>query len=191
MTSFRRLPAGGIACYPTETCWGLGGRYDDRAAYKALLELKRCSERPFLVLVGDVKDLEGIALSPADSVRKAMDAFWPGPLTLLFDPARNCPDYLVGESGKVAVRMSPHDGAKRLISLAGPLVSTSANLSGQSVVNGIEEARRLFGESVSLYWDDGEPPIPPQSSTLAVWEEKWRILREGPVSLEELQRLDR
>ena len=188
MTSFRALPTGGVACYPTETCWGLGGRYDDRDAYRALLDLKRCTPRPFLVLLGTVDDLPKLALPPSEPVRKAMDEFWPGPLTLLFEPSAGCPDYLLGNSGKIAVRLGSHEGARRLLAHTGPLVSTSANVSGEPVVKDLDEARRWFGESVSLYWDDGAPPVPPRTSTLAVWDGAWRVLREGPVSLEDLER---
>lgn len=142
----RALRAGAVIAYPTEAVWGLGCDPFNEAAVLRLLELKQRSEAKGLIIIAaDVAQISPWleALTPAQ--KTTVLATWPGPYTWIV-PAPQAPRWLRGAHDSLALRVSAHPGVQALCrAWGGPLVSTSANLSGQPPARDALALRRQFG----------------------------------------------
>lgn len=140
------LRAGAVIAYPTEAVWGLGCDPFDEAAVRRVLALKGRAEAKGLILIAaGIDQVEPwlSALTPAQ--KAAVFATWPGPYTWVV-PAADAPRWLRGEHDSLAVRVSAHAGVQALCrAWGGPLVSTSANRSGEAPLAGPDDLRREFG----------------------------------------------
>lgn len=139
------LRAGGLVILPTDTVYGIGCDAADAGAVERLLAAKgRGRQMPPPVLVADPADLVGAVTGVPDAARALMDAFWPGPLTLVLD-ADEALAWDLGETcGTIAVRMPDHELALDLLRRSGPLAVTSANLTGAPPATDATAARRAF-----------------------------------------------
>lgn len=130
------LRAGGLVALPTETVYGLGANALDPGAVARIFQAKqRPSWDPIIVhIAGLIRDnpmLRAIAAEVPEAALKLMDAFWPGPLTLLLPRSAAMPDAVTAGRPLVGVRMPAHPVAFELIRLAGvPIAAPSANLFG-------------------------------------------------------------
>jgi L-threonylcarbamoyladenylate synthase len=176
--------------HPTETVYGLAAAANLEAAHRRLLELKGGSTpRAFLLLFESRRALqERFGRLPAGGEALA-DAFWPGPLTLLFPAPADLPAWWSGPDGDVAARVTPHPFCRELIGrLGGPILSTSANRAGEPACRTAEAIARAFaGSRLALIVDGG--PLEGLPSTLLRWTEErgWTMLRPGVVSEEALR----
>jgi L-threonylcarbamoyladenylate synthase len=128
----RILRGGGLVAMPTETVYGLGANALDRAAVERIFAAKqRPAWDPVIVHISDLAMLEGLVASVPEAARKLIDAFWPGPLTLLLPRTSAVPDVLTAGRPLVGVRMPAHPVALELIRRAGvPVAAPSANTFG-------------------------------------------------------------
>jgi L-threonylcarbamoyladenylate synthase len=192
--ALQHLRSDRVIAYPTETVYGLGGRVTP-AALALLGRLKgRESGKAFVVLVeGRRMAVEWGIEFPGDAGRLA-EAWWPGPLTLVLPAAPGrLPDELRGPTGGIAIRQSPHPGARALLeSLGEPLTSTSANRSGEapaqetSVIKASFAAAVTAGELVIL---DGGPLPPSQPSTVVEFRDgAAALVREGAIAWRDVRR---
>jgi L-threonylcarbamoyladenylate synthase len=127
------LRAGGIVLHPTEAVWGLACDPFGQAAVARVFALKQRPSEKGLILVADDPDRLAPLLAdvPAEKMRAAR-ATWPGPHTWVIPAGPRCPSWLSGERGSLAVRVSAHPLVRALAAaFGGPLVSTSANRSGE------------------------------------------------------------
>jgi L-threonylcarbamoyladenylate synthase len=145
---------GELLAYPTEAVFGLGCDPDNQQAVMNLLALKQRPLEKGLILVAKtysqllpyVKD----AAIPLDR-RTAIISSWPGPVTWLLPKSDNAPDWITGGGDMIAVRVSAHPVVAQLCEILDkPLVSTSANLSGQPPVTEAQEIVRTFADKVML-----------------------------------------
>ena len=132
----KRVQAGGLIAYPTETVWGLGSDASSHAAVAALRAWKgRAADAPMSLLVTGADELEALGFSVGAAALELAGAFWPGPLTLVL-PCRAAFARAVGNPhGGVGVRCSSHPLAGALARRcaregAGPITATSLNRSG-------------------------------------------------------------
>lgn len=144
------LKQGGVVAYPTESVYGLGCDPFDEAAVKKLLALKQRSVDKGLIIIGatvdDVKSLIGHISN--EKMQKVL-ATWPGPINWLFPKSHTVPAWLHGQHDTIALRVVAHPQAKQLCeAFSGPLVSTSANLSGQPPAKNNIEVYEQFGEAI-------------------------------------------
>ena len=110
------LASGGLVAFPTETVYGLGANaLDEQAAKKIYTAKGRPSDNPLIAHVAHVEDVEMLAREIPVAGKQLMDAFWPGPLTLIFPKKKIVPDGTTGGLDTVAVRMPSHPVAKCLI----------------------------------------------------------------------------
>lgn len=143
------LRAGQVIAYPTEAVWGLGCDPFDERAVRHLLELKQRSEAKGLIIIAaDTAQilpwLEGLTARQTEAVLGT----WPGPFTWVV-PAPGAPAWLRGQHASLALRVSAHPGVQALCrAWGGPLVSTSANLSGKPPARNTIELRRQFGDGL-------------------------------------------
>ncbi|MCZ8514808.1 L-threonylcarbamoyladenylate synthase [Paenibacillus filicis] len=128
------LAAGKTVAFPTETVYGLGADARNTEAVRSIFEAKgRPSDNPLIVHIADRSQLEVLAAPPAEAVSRLLDAFWPGPLTMVLPvrPGVLSPLVTAGLS-TVGLRMPDHPVALQLIAAAGcPVAAPSANRSGR------------------------------------------------------------
>jgi len=134
-TAIPLLHSGGIIACPTEAVWGLGCDPANEQAVMRLLALKqRPIEKGLILVAADMAQLDGWArldTLPA-ARRQAVLGTWPGPHTWVLPADERAPRWITGAHPGIAVRVSAHPVLRELCrAFAGPLVSTSANLSGQ------------------------------------------------------------
>ena len=118
---------GGLVAFPTETVYGLGANgLDETASAKIYAAKGRPSDNPLIVHIARFSDLERIAEQIPDSARKLADAFWPGPLTMIFRKSPEVPYGTTGGLDTVAVRMPDHPIALALIEAGGGYIAAPA-----------------------------------------------------------------
>lgn len=149
------LQDGGIIAYPTEAVYGLGCRADDRAAVERICKLKgRPIAQGVIVLIDDLDQLGDWIEPITDPQLERLRSTWPGPVTWLIPATNSCPAWLRGKHAGLAVRQSAHPLCRELVgALDVPLVSTSANRSGQPPATSAAEASAIFGDEVELIID--------------------------------------
>ncbi|QLE83642.1 threonylcarbamoyl-AMP synthase [Shewanella sp. Scap07] len=146
------LNRGGVIAYPTEAVYGLGCDPDNQAALQKLLEIKQRPWQKGLILVASefeqlhpYIDLDKV---PAAGLAMAQQR-WPGPFTFIMPVTQQVPSLLCGEFNSIAVRVSAHDGVAQLCRAFGkPLVSTSANLTGQPPAMSQQQVIEQLGEHI-------------------------------------------
>ncbi len=185
----RLLKEGGLVVFPTETFYGLGAHAFSHEALHRIYRLKgRARHMPLLCLVDTVERVGAVASRIPDTARALMEAFWPGPLTLVLPPKPHIPEALVGPTGGVAVRWSPHPVAETLVSLLdSPLTGTSANVSGGPSPRQVGELCEVIRGGVDLILDAGPTQGGLPSTVLDCTRSPLRVLREGAVSSRELR----
>jgi L-threonylcarbamoyladenylate synthase len=145
----RWLASDGFIAYPTETVWGLGACVDRALAVERLMAWKgRASDAPLAVLVSSIEGAIALECEIGIPARRLMEAFWPGPLTLVLPCRRRFARGVARSDGALGLRCSPHPLARALSSAVaeaglGPLTSTSLNRSGEAPAADFEAARSL------------------------------------------------
>ena len=127
------IKRGGLVAFPTETVYGLGGDALNPGASGRIYAAKgRPSDNPLIVHIAEMEMLDRIARNISDKARRLADAFWPGPLTMIFDKSDIVPRQTTGGLDTVAVRMPSHSIALEFIRQSGGFVAApSANISGR------------------------------------------------------------
>jgi len=143
------LRSGGVVAHATEAVWGLACDPFDAAAVARVLELKRRSVSKGLIVIGADAAVFAAELARVDDVTATRVArSWPGPETWLL-PNHSFPTWITGGREEVAVRVPGHQQSRQLCAdFGGPLVSTSANLSGRPEARNELTVRRYFGAYV-------------------------------------------
>ena len=144
----RRIAAGGVIAYPTETVYGLGCDPFNGQAVLRLLELKqRRIDQGVILVASDLAQLEPLLLPLGAAARKRLTGSYPHPVTWVLPCPAEIPMWLRGVHTSLAVRITRHPIAGALCAcLDGPLVSTSANLHGGHPATTPLEVRRAFGD---------------------------------------------
>jgi len=181
------LGRGALAVIPTDTVYGIAADAFDPRAVAALLAAKgRGRQQPPPVLVGNVATLDGLATEVPDVVRDLVDAFWPGPLTIICLAQPSLAWDLGDTDGTVALRMPADETALALLRRTGPLAVSSANLTGQPSATTAAQAVEYLGENVAVYLDAGRAGGGVASTIVDATAERLTILRQGALSREEL-----
>lgn len=180
------LQQGGLVAFPTDTVYGLGALIQRPKAIEQLYRVKgRESSKAIPVLLGDLEELARVALQPRAWALRLAERFWPGPLTLVV-PKHPALPAILSALPTVGVRMPDHPTALALLRRTGPLAVTSANLSGgASAVTAGEVLEQLQGR-IPLILDGGRAPGGKPSTVVDCSGEEPKILRPGPISLEDL-----
>ncbi|MEN6625110.1 MAG: L-threonylcarbamoyladenylate synthase [Candidatus Sumerlaeia bacterium] len=181
------LLEGGVISLPTETVYGLAADATNPRAVERLFALKgRERSKSITLLIDSPRLLAGIARNVTVEVRRLMEAFWPGPLTIIFQKRAGNFDH-VSPGETIGVRLPDHSVPLALMqALARPLACTSANLSELPDATNADQIIDYFGEKLNLVLDSGELPPAPPSTVLDVTKEPYRILRQGPVTAEQI-----
>ncbi|OBQ45893.1 L-threonylcarbamoyladenylate synthase [Halodesulfovibrio spirochaetisodalis] len=185
------LKQGEVICYPTETFYAVGCNALDPLAVESVYKAKkRSGSMPLPVLIGSMDQLPLVTDVTSDIVMALANRFWPGALSILVTASDRIPSVLTGETGRVAVRVTPHPVAQQLCLEAGvPLVSTSANMSGRPAVTAAASLDPELTENVAGVVDIEPAPAGGMASTLIeiVGPRAVSIVRNGAVSEIELR----
>ncbi|WOV84658.1 L-threonylcarbamoyladenylate synthase [Sporosarcina jeotgali] len=184
------LRNGGLVAFPTETVYGLGALATDPDATKQIFEAKgRPSDNPLIVHIGTKEEVNTYAAEIPETAHKLMDAFWPGPLTLIFNekPGVIAENVTVGR-GTVGLRMPDHPVALKLLRLlGGPLAAPSANRSGKpSPTKASHVARDLDGR-IPFILDGGATGVGVESTVIDMTSTPPAILRPGGITVEMIE----
>ena len=178
------LKSGGLVAFPTETVYGLGANALDEAAAAQIYAAKgRPSDNPLIVHIADIEALEGIVEKVPEDARRLAEAFWPGPLTMIFRKNPRVPYGTTGGLDTVAVRMPSDPIARALIRLAGvPVAAPSANRSGRPSPTTADHVWQDMAGRIEMIIDGGPVGIGVESTIVDVSEAKPVILRPGVIT---------
>lgn len=186
----RQIRDGNTIVMPTDTVYGIAADAFSPAGVQALLDAKgRGRDMPPPVLVPRVETLFALIDGMDESAVDLTAKFWPGPLTIICN-AQPSLQWDLGEThGTVALRMPDHPLALELLEATGPLAVSSANKSGSPAAQDVESAREMFGDAVGLYLDAGPVAGSGASTIIDLTATPPRVVREGPVSHDQLAAL--
>lgn len=179
IASLLRNNKGSVIAYPTETFYGLGALITDHAAIERIISIKgRDAAKGMIILASDMDMVYRIAYVDLRQ-KKLLKRFWPGPLSAVLKVKPGIDSFLA-PSGKVAIRISPDATALSLIREAGPITSTSANISGRPASRSPEDITDQ-NLDIDAILDGGRTPGGKPSSLidLTVWPPV--CLREGAI----------
>lgn len=180
------LLSGGLVAFPTDTVYGVGALASDERAVESIYIAKdRPAEKALPVMIGAGDQLMRVVASvPLLAARLAV-RFWPGPLTLIMAKHPNLPE-AISATNTIAVRMPDHPIALTLLRSAEPMAVTSANLSGYPSPTTAQEVFEQLSGRIDLIIDGGKTPGGIPSTLVDCMGDKPFILREGPISMEQL-----
>ena len=182
------LRRGALAVLATDTVYGVASDAFSPAAVARLLAAKgRGRDMPVPVLVGSAISISGLADHVTDDARSLVEAFWPGPLTLIVRSAPSLAWDLGETRGTVAVRMPAHPVALAVLAETGPLAVSSANRSGMPAATTAADALRQLGEDVAVYLDSGSVESGVPSTILDLTGARPRLRRLGALTTEQLR----
>ena len=180
---------GGVGIFPTDTVYGIGcNAFDDLAIKKLFDYKKRDLSKPINVLISNKKMLDKLVNNISDIEQKLMDSFWPGALTIVFKKNPNVSDLLTAGLDSIGVRMPNNQICLELIDNVGlPLATSSANISNDPPIAYINENLiKNFNNKVDFILDFGKIDTILPSTIVRVDDDKINILREGPISLNDI-----
>ena len=179
---------GGLIAYPTETVYGLGADpYNAEAVQKIFTAKGRAEDKGIILLIRGVDDLSTLVRAVSPTAQMLIDAFWPGPLTLVFRANPDLSPALLGGRDTVALRHSSSPIATRLLTaLGGPLTSTSANRSTEPPARSASEVQNALGEHLHLILDGGLSDSTLPSTLVDVSTDRAILLREGAIPAQKI-----
>jgi tRNA threonylcarbamoyl adenosine modification protein (Sua5/YciO/YrdC/YwlC family) len=181
------VEAGAVIVLPTDTVYGIGADAFQPDAVAAVLAAKgRDRQMPPPVLIPSVRTLDGLARDVPAPARALMDAFWPGPLTIIVWSQPSLAWDLGETYGTVALRVPNHAAARALLERTGPLAVTSANRTGAPAALTAEHARQQLKDAVAIYLDAGDSPLGVASTIVDATGELLRVVRPGGVTRDEI-----
>jgi L-threonylcarbamoyladenylate synthase len=186
------LRAGGLVAFPTETVYGLGADASNPAAVAKIFAAKgRPQDHPLIVHLGSIELLPQWAREIPPAAQKLAAAFWPGPLTLILERARDVPDCVTGGQDTVGLRIPGHpvalellkafageEGGRRFSGVAAP----SANKFGRISPTTAEHVRAELGAAVDCVLDGGECGVGIESTIVDLSRGRAVLLRPGEIT---------
>lgn len=182
------LKKDGVIAVPTDTVYGLCAHIASEKAKENLIKIKnRPENNAFPVMCANLKQIKSIAKVDEKS-EKIINAFMPGPITILLEKRIVIPEYVNNGLRLIAVRMATSKTLEELIEKVGsPIFMTSANLSGEPVCKSIEEIQEIFDNIDGIL--EGKVAYGQASTIVDCTTDEIKIIREGPILLEEILRV--
>jgi L-threonylcarbamoyladenylate synthase len=182
------LQNGGVIGYPTETVYGIGCSVFNAEAVSRIYDLKNRDRSKALILIAaDALQIGDLVEEIPDDAEHLMDNFWPGPVTIVFKASPRLQEFAFRKSKTIAIRIPDSVICLALLKACGfPIVSTSANRSGEPAGTSALEVIHTFSESLDLIIDGGVTPSKIPSTVVDVTRSPARVIREGAVSILEI-----
>ena len=178
-----------VIAFPTETVFGLGVFYDDEEAYELLNKIKnRREDKPYTLMLGDVSKISDYAYID-DKYLPIVNKYMPGSLTILLKAKSNVPGYVTHHTGIIGVRVPSNNEALQLLSFVNkPLLVPSANKADQKPALSEQEVKEIFKDEIAVIVPGNISSGLP-STIIDLTGEQIKLIRKGPISLEELESL--
>lgn len=185
------IRAGGVAAFPTETVYGLGADVFQPEAVEKIFQIKgRPHYNPLIAHIADTEQLKRLATEVPEKASRLMEAFWPGPLTVVLPKRAEVPDIVTGGHSTVAVRMPAHPIALEIIRQCGsPLAAPSANRFTCTSPTTARHVRDQLGVQCPVIIDGGACRVGVESTVISFTGSVPVILRPGGLPAEEIERL--
>lgn len=183
------LKQGGLVAFPTETVYGLGGNGLDKEAAKKIYAAKgRPSDNPLILHVSSIEEVYPLVKALPEKAKKLMEAFWPGPLTLVLPKSDLVPKESTGGLETVALRSPENALTLELIRACGfPIAGPSANLSGRPSPTEAYHVFEDLGGRIEGILEDGAVGIGVESTIVDLSEDCPTLLRPGAITIEDLE----
>ena len=183
------LRDGELVAIPTETVYGLAADARNGRAVATIFAAKgRPADNPLIVHIADKAELRTLVASVPPVADALAEAYWPGPLTMIFPKADGVPNEVTAGLDTVAVRMPSHPVARRLIELSGcPLAAPSANRSGSPSPTDAHRVAEDMDGRIAAIVDGGACAVGVESTVISVCGDRVRLLRPGAVTVEMLE----
>ena len=184
------ISEGMLVAFPTETVYGLGANAFDEDAVKAIYRAKgRPSDNPMIVHISDAEQITGLIEGGKDGIGqdaiKLIEAFWPGPLTMVFKKSSAVPDATTGGLKTVAIRMPSSYAALKMIDAAKlPIAAPSANISGKPSPTTAEDVLEDMDGKISAIIMGEQSSVGIESTVVDLTGENPVILRPGLITAE-------
>ena len=181
------LKSDGVIAVPTDTVYGLCTRINSKKARENLIKTKkRLENKAFPIMCNSIEQIKSVARVD-ERIEKIIEAFMPGPITVLLEKRKEIPEYVNNGLRLIAVRMATSKTLEKLIEKVGsPIFMTSANLSGEPVCKTIKEIENVFPNIDGIL--EGEVSYGKASTIVDCTSDEIKIIREGPISLEEIKK---
>lgn len=173
------LENGGVIAYPTDTIYGIGCDIFNKKAVKSIYQLKhRDPKKPFSFICSDLSDVTKYA-QVSNFAFKIMKRRLPGPYTFVLEATRLVPDLLMTRQRTVGVRIPDNRICSQIVSQLGhPLVTTSANISGENSLGDPEEIEEAMGKQLDMVVNGGILFSEP-STVISLLKDEVQVLRQG------------
>ncbi|HTK39085.1 MAG TPA: L-threonylcarbamoyladenylate synthase [Pyrinomonadaceae bacterium] len=183
------IKRGGLAAFPTETVYGLGANVFDETAVAKIFEAKqRPGDNPLIAHVSDAADIAKLAIEISAAAQKFMEAFFPGPLTVVLRKSANVPLIATAGLDSVGVRMPRNRIAREFLTACGvPVAAPSANLSGRPSPTSWEAVFEDLNGRIDCILQGETTEIGLESTVVDCTKETPTVLRPGAVSIEQLR----
>lgn len=187
----KHIESGLPIVFPTETVYGIGVSIKRKENLKRLFNIKRRKEDKPIALMASSVEVAKKYLFFSEMEMQIANHFYPGPITMLLKRKKNLPNWYFGNYEKIGLRIPSNEIALKILSFYGDVLSvTSANISNFSPAKRIEEAIDYFkGNDELLFVDGGEVEVGIPSTLFEVFQNEVKIIREGAVFKEELERV--
>ncbi len=175
-----------VIAFPTETVFGLGVFYDDEKAYNLLNQIKRRREdKPYTMMLSKVEDIFKYA-EVDNRYLKLIKKYMPGSLTILVKSKPNVPSYVTHGTGTIGIRIPSNKEALELLEyVKKPLLVPSANRRDEKPALTSQEVKDIFQDEIKVVvpglTSTGQP-----STIIDLTGQEIKLIRKGPISLEEL-----
>jgi len=191
----QNLSGGGVAILPTSTIFGLSCVYNNKTSLKRIYEIKRRpASNPFIVIISGIDCLGLLIAEKTGAAKILIDHYWlsenPQPLTMVFKKNNGIGSYITSGSDNIAIRLDPLPVLQKIISICGPVVSTSAAISGTNIapVN-IPEMPEEIKAHADIIIDPGFNLSGTASTVLDVTGDDPVIIREGKVTGNDIKKV--
>lgn len=178
------LQQGGLVAIPTETVYGLAANaLDPDAVRKIFMAKGRPSDNPLIIHIASIDQLPALVSAVSPTAKKLMDAFWPGPMTLVFSASDIVPPIVSAGLSTVAIRFPSHPIAQKLIRLSGlVLAAPSANTSGKPSPTTAQRVSEDLDGKIDVIVDGGRVEVGLESTVIDVTGDIPLILRPGKIT---------
>lgn len=176
------MTPGAVGVVPTDTVYGLVARAADTHAVERLYALKQRETKPGTLIAANFDQLELLGIKRR--YLKAVEQFWPGPVSVVIPCANAELTYLHRGKQSLAIRIPADKKLTELLTKTGPLLTSSANKSGESPAKNVAEARSYFGATVDFYQDGGDLASRQPSTIIRIVDDAVEVLRQGATKID-------
>lgn len=178
----------GVISVPTDTVFGICARIDSKIARDKLIAVKnRPIKKSFPVMCANEEQIKSVAVVN-ERAEKLMKEFMPGPITIILSKNKELPDYVTNGKDTIAIRMATSEPLEKLIlALGSPVFMTSANQSGEPICTNLDEIEKMCPDLDGMM--EGKVIFSKGSTIIDCSAEEIKILREGPISEEQINKI--